>query len=146
MIQRKEIGKGNVTSHNDHRRRLVQGGCDVGFAARGAQLAALRQHGLRVESELGQIHLPQVRASADPAELGPPNVVLLCVKLWDTASAARAAVPIVGPETMVISLQNGARKEETLRQIFGDQAVVGGVCYVAAKILRPGVIRQTGRM
>ncbi len=126
--------------------RLARGGCDVAFVARGAQLAALREHGLRVESDLGDIYLPQVRASDDAAALGPADVVLICVKLWDTEMATRAVQSIVGPETAVISLQNGVRKEEVLRQILGDCAVLGGVSYVAAKILRPGVILQTGKM
>lgn len=126
--------------------RLAQGGCDVGFVARGAQLAALREHGLRVEGDLGEIHLPQVRASDNPEVLGAADVVLICVKLWDTETAARAVKPVVGPETAVISLQNGVRKEDLLRQLLGAEAVVGGVCYVAAKILRPGVILQTGKM
>lgn len=126
--------------------RLAQGGCEVGFVARGAHLAALREDGLRVESELGDVHLPKVRASDDPAALGPADVVLLCVKLWDNEEAARAVRPMLGPETAVISLQNGVGKEDDLRQILGDRAVVGGTCYVAAKILRPGVIRQTGKM
>ncbi|MBA3544654.1 MAG: 2-dehydropantoate 2-reductase, partial [Chthoniobacterales bacterium] len=126
--------------------RLAQGGCDVGFVARGVQLAALREHGLHVESELGDIHLPHVRASDDPAALGPADVVLICVKLWDTGSAARAVAPMIGPNTAVISLQNGVRKEEQLRQILGERPVVGGACYIVSKILRPGVIRQTGKM
>ena len=126
--------------------RLAEGGCDVGFVARGVQLAALREHGLRVEGDLGEIHLPQVRVNEDPEALGPADVVLICVKLWDTESAARAVKPVVGPETAVISLQNGVRKEEVLGQVLGAQCVVGGVCYVAAKIQRPGVILQTGKM
>lgn len=126
--------------------RLAKGGCDVGFVARGAQLAALREQGLRVQSDFGEIHVPQVRVSDDPAALGPADVVLICVKLWDTESAAQAVRPIVGPETAVISLQNGVRKEEVLGQILGPESVLGGVCYVASKILRPGVILQTGKM
>lgn len=126
--------------------RLAQGGCDVGFVARGAQLAAMREHGLRVESEQGNIELSQVRASEDPEALGPADVVLICVKLWDTEKAARAVKPIVGPATAVISLQNSVRKEELLGQVLGIDAVLGGVSYVAAKIIRPGVILQTGKM
>jgi 2-dehydropantoate 2-reductase len=126
--------------------RLAQGGFDVGFVARGVQLAALREHGLRVEGDLGKIHLPQIRVSENPEALGRADVILICVKLWDTESAARAAKPIVGPETAVISLQNGVVKEELLSKILGAQCVVGGVCYVAAKIQRPGVILQTGKM
>ncbi len=126
--------------------RLAQGGCDVGFVARGPQLAALRANGLHVESELGEIHLPQVRASENPAELGPADIVLICVKLWDTERAVQAIKPIVGPETAVISLQNGVEKEKMLRKILGSEAVVGGVSYVVAKILQPGVVKQTGKM
>lgn len=138
------IGTGGVGGYFGA--RLAQGGCDVGFIARGAQLAALREHGLRVESDLGNIHLSQVRVSDDPAALGPADVVLICVKLWDTESAAHAVKPIIGAQTAVISLQNGVRKEELLSQVVGARAVVGGVCYVASKILRPGVILQTGKM
>lgn len=126
--------------------RLAQGGCEVSFVARGAQLAALREHGLRVEGDLGDIHLPKVRGSDDPQTLGPADVVLVCVKLWDTEDAARSARSIITPETAVISLQNGVGKEELLTETLGSASVVGGVCYVAAKILRPGVIRQTGKM
>lgn len=126
--------------------RLAQGGCDVGFVARGAQLAALREHGLRVDSELGNIELAQVRVSDDPKELGPADIVLVCVKLWDTATVARALKPIITPDTAVISLQNGVGKEKMLGEILGAPSVLGGVSYVVAKIARPGVILQTGKM
>ncbi|HEY1866495.1 MAG TPA: 2-dehydropantoate 2-reductase [Candidatus Acidoferrales bacterium] len=126
--------------------RLVQGGCDVGFVARGAHLAALREDGLRVESPLGGIHLPHVRVSDDPVALGPADYVFICVKLWDTESAARAVAPIVGSETAVISFQNGVQKEDTLRRVFGEKRVMGGLGYIGSSIARPGVIRHIGTM
>jgi 2-dehydropantoate 2-reductase len=126
--------------------KLAHGGCDVGFVARGAHLAAMQEHGLRVESKLGDIYLPQVRASDDPAALGPADYVLLCVKLWDTEAAARALAPTVGPETAVISLQNGVTKDDVLRPILGDKALLGGLCYIGTTIASPGVIRHTGVM
>ncbi len=126
--------------------KLAKGGSEVGFVARGAQLAAMQKDGLRVESKLGDIHLPQVRASEDPAALGPADCVLICVKLWDTEAAARAVAPIVGSETAVISLQNGVTKDDVLRQILGDKAVLGGLCYIGTTIAAPGVIRHTGVM
>ncbi|MFN2476899.1 MAG: ketopantoate reductase family protein, partial [Chthoniobacterales bacterium] len=110
--------------------RLAQGGCDVSFVARGAQLAALREQGLRVEGDLGGIHLPKARVSDEPHTLGPADVVLVCVKLWDTEAAARSARSIITPETAVISLQNGVGKEDLLTGIVGAESVVGGVCYV----------------
>ena len=126
--------------------RLAQGGCDVGFVARGEHLAAMREHGLRIESELGNIDLPAVRVSDDPVALGTADVVLICVKLWDTGTATQAIKPIVGPETTVISLQNGVQKDEVLRTTLGPQTVMGGLCYIGSKILRPGVIQHTGKL
>jgi 2-dehydropantoate 2-reductase len=126
--------------------RLAQAGCEVGFVARGAHLAALREHGLRVESQLGDIHLPKVRVADDPDALGPADYVFLCVKLWDTEAAVRAMAPIVGPGTAVISFQNGVQKDDLLRHVLGEKCVMGGVAYIGSAIVRPGVIRHTGTM
>ena len=126
--------------------RLLESGCDVKFVARGEHLAGLREHGLRVESELGNIEFPKICVSDNPAALGPADVVLMCVKLWDTESAARAVRPVVGPDTAVISLQNGVQNEETLRELLGDRTVLGGVCYINSRIVAPGVISQTGTL
>ncbi len=138
------IGAGGVGGYFGA--RLAQGGCDVGFVARGAHLAAMRQHGLRVESRLGEIHLPKVRVSDDPAALGPADMVFLCVKLWDTESALRRASAILGPDSAIISFQNGVQKDDLLRRIVGEKRVIGGVGYIGSKIGRPGVIRHTGTM
>jgi 2-dehydropantoate 2-reductase len=126
--------------------RLAQGGCDVGFVARGDHLTALRERGLRVESELGNIHLSHVRASDDPVALGSADFVLICVKLWDTETAVRAVAPIVGPDTAVISFQNGVQKDDVIRRVLGERPVLGGVCYIGSKVLRPGVIGHTGTL
>lgn len=125
--------------------RLARAGCDVTFVARGAHLAALRERGLTIENESqGDIHLPAVKATGDPAEAGPVDLVLISVKLWDIEAAARAVKPAVGPHTAVLSLQNGVMKDDVLRREFGEKAVMGGVGYVATHISRPGVIHQTG--
>ena len=127
--------------------RLAKTGCEVSFVARGAHLAAMREHGLKIENEpQGDIVLPAVRATDDPSTLEVPDLVIIAVKLWDTESAARAVKPIVGPHTAVMSLQNGVTKDDVLRRVFGDKAVMGGVSYVATHISRPGVIHQTGTM
>jgi 2-dehydropantoate 2-reductase len=124
--------------------RLAQGGCDVGFIARGAHLAALREFGLVVESQLGNVSLSKVSATDDPATLGPVDLVIISVKLWDTETAAHAISPIVGPATAVLSLQNGVQKDDVLRSVFGDRPILGGICYISATIARPGVISHTG--
>jgi 2-dehydropantoate 2-reductase len=124
--------------------RLAQGGSDVIFIARGAHLVALRERGLMVESRLGDVSLPKVKATDDPSKLGSVDVVLIGVKLWDTEAAAHAVSAVVGPTTAVLSLQNGVQKDEVLRRILGSEAVLGGVCYISSTIARPGVIRHTG--
>jgi 2-dehydropantoate 2-reductase len=124
--------------------RLVKGGADVHFIARGSHFAAMRDLGLSVEGGPEAIHLPKVNVTDDPKTIGPVDLVMFCVKLWDTEAAARSLLPIVKPETAVISFQNGVTKDDMLRPIFGDKALMGGVAYVGTTIGRPGVIAQTG--
>jgi 2-dehydropantoate 2-reductase len=127
--------------------RLARAGEDVAFVARGAHLDAIRERGILVENQpQGDLRVDGVRASSDPADLGPADLVILSVKLWDTEHAARAIQPIVGPGTAVLSLQNGVIKDDILRRVFPENSIMGGVAYVATHIARPGVIHQTGTM
>ncbi|MFD2182530.1 ketopantoate reductase family protein [Rhodoplanes azumiensis] len=126
--------------------RLARGGADVVFVARGAHLAALRSPGLTIESAEDPFTLPHVQATDDPASIGPVDLVLFAVKLWDTEAAARAIAPIVRPGTAVVSLQNGVQKDDMLRPIVGDAALMGAIAQVSTTIARPGVIAQTGTM
>jgi 2-dehydropantoate 2-reductase len=123
--------------------RLVQGGADVRFVARGKHLEAMRSKGLRIEGP-EPIHVPQVHVTANPAEIGIVDVVMLCVKLWDTQQAIEQIGPMVGPETAIVSFQNGVLKDQSLRAAFDPRQLMGGVGYVATTIDAPGVIRQTG--
>lgn len=126
--------------------RLAAAGHEVAFIARGAQRQAMREHGLRVRSPQGDLHLKDMVVTDQPGDVGPVDVVLFGVKLWDTEAAARAIAPMVGPETVVISLQNGVVKDELLREACGAQAVAGGLCYIASTIAEPGLIVQTGTL
>lgn len=126
--------------------RLARGGADVVFSARGAHLEAMRKHGLRIENEHEPIELPKVNATDDPSSIGRVDLILFAVKLWDTESAAQLLLPAIGPETGLISFQNGVQKDDMLRPIIGETALMGGVGYVATAISRPGVIAQTGTM
>jgi 2-dehydropantoate 2-reductase len=125
--------------------RLAAGGADVHFVARGAHLEAMRSQGLTIEGP-APLHLPKVQATSDPSSIGSADFVLVAVKLWDTVTAIEQIKPIVGPNTTVISFQNGVLKDRYLREAFGAPRVMGGVGYVATAIDRPGVIRQTGPM
>jgi len=123
---------------------LAKAGADVTFIARGAHLAAMKSKGLKLESQRGDIHLAPTQATDDPKTVGPVDVVLFCVKLWDVESAGAAIKPMVGAGTAVIPLQNGVDAADRLAPILGKQAVMGGVANISATIAEPGVIRQTG--
>ena len=123
---------------------LAAAGADVTFIARGAHLAAIRSKGLKVEGGRGETHIMPAQATDDPATVGPVDVVLFCVKLWDVESAGAQVKPMVGKDTAVITLQNGIDAHERLIPILGRQAVMPGVANISATIAAPGVIRQTG--
>jgi len=123
---------------------LATAGADVTFIARGRHLAAMNSEGLRVESPRGDTHLQPTRATDDPASVGPVDIVLFCVKLWDVETAGAAIRPLIGSGTAVIPLQNGIDAAERLVAILGEAAVMGGVANISATIAAPGVIRQTG--
>jgi 2-dehydropantoate 2-reductase len=123
--------------------RLAAAGHDVTFFARGANLAALRNNGLRIESPKGDLHLPKVAATDDPASVAPVDVVLFAVKLWDTEKAGALIRPIVTADTRVITLQNGVDSVERLQPILGKDSVVGGMAYIASVMSAPGVVSHT---
>jgi 2-dehydropantoate 2-reductase len=123
--------------------RLAKGGADVAFVARGSHLAAMRGHGLSVTGP-DAFTLPQVTATDDPATIGVVDLVIFAVKLWDTEQALAQIKPVVGPDTVVISFQNGVLKDEMLAKAFGAHRIMGGVCYVATSIAAPGVIARVG--
>jgi 2-dehydropantoate 2-reductase len=125
--------------------KLAQGGADVHFIARGRHLEAMRRDGLRIEGPQ-PLHVRNVNATEHPAEAGVMDVVMLGVKLWDTDQAIAQMRPMVGPQTAVISFQNGVLKDQYLRAAFDPKQIMGGVGYVATTIESPGVIRQTGPM
>lgn len=124
--------------------RLAAAGHDVTFFARGANLAALRANGLKLESVAGNLHLPKVDATDDPKTVAPVDIVLFAVKLWDTEQAAELIKLIVKPDTRVITFQNGVDSVERLQRILGD-TVIGGSAQIASVISAPGVISHTSK-
>lgn len=126
--------------------RLLQGGYEVAFIARGAHLNALQKNGLMIESPLGNVHLNPIRATDSPAEIGPVDLVLFLVKLYDTDSAARALKPLLGPNSAVVSFQNGIDCWSRIGDVIGMKRVLGGVAYISADIRKPGVIRHSGTL
>ena len=123
--------------------RLAASGEDVTFIARGAHLNALQQEGLRISSPLGDAHVAKVQATDRPQAIGPVDVVLFTVKLYDVDAAAATLGPLIGPDTVVITLQNGVDAVDMVGQHVGAQHVAGGVAYIVAVVNQPGHVRHT---
>ncbi|MFW5918683.1 MAG: 2-dehydropantoate 2-reductase [archaeon] len=123
--------------------RLADVGHEVSLIARGDHLDALQTDGLRVESIQGDttVDLP---ATDDPAAVGPVDFVLFTVKAYDTRDAASDLHPLIGPETAVVSFQNGVDNERWIADEVGESHVVGGVAYIFSTIKAPGVVEHTG--
>lgn len=125
--------------------RLAAAGHDVAFVARGAHRDAIRDNGLRVDSVLGNVVIKPATVTDDPATIGPVDIVLFAVKLWDTETAGELSRPLIGPDTRLITLQNGVDAVERLAPVLGADAVVGGIAYIATVIAAPGVVSQTSQ-
>jgi 2-dehydropantoate 2-reductase len=125
--------------------RLAAAGHDVFFIARGAHRDAIVKNGLKIESVHGDMHLAKPNVTDDPAEVGPVDIVLFAVKLWDTESAAEAARPLLGPDSRLITVQNGIDSVDRLSAVLGADRVVGGAAYIATVMASPGVIRHTSQ-
>lgn len=135
------IGTGGVGGYFGG--RLAATGEDVSFIARGAHLDALTARGLHIHSPKGDLHLPRVRAASDPRALGPADVVLFTVKMYDVTTAAEFIRPLISTDTVVITLQNGVEAVDLVAAAVGREHVAGGVAYVSAVISEPGVIKHT---
>ena len=125
--------------------RLAAAGHDVFFIARGAHRDAIVKNGLKIESVHGDMHLAKPNVTDDPAEVGPVDIVLFAVKLWDTESAAEAARPLLGPDSRLITFQNGIDSVDRLSAVLGADRVVGGAAYIATVMASPGVIKHTSQ-
>jgi 2-dehydropantoate 2-reductase len=128
--------------------KLARAGEDVTFVARGAHLEAIRTHGLRVKSAAEGEWVVRAPVVERLDGLPPTEIVLFCVKSFDTESAAEAIRPVVGQETGVLPVQNGVDNVEKLDRILGPGHAMGGVAQVLATIEGPGVIshRFLGRL
>ena len=123
---------------------LARAGHQVGFVARGAHRDAIARNGVGVVSDaVGTFTVP-ARAESDPKRLGRPDVVVLAVKAYDNATVIPLMSPMVGPDTTVLTLQNGVDSAEEVAAVVGEAATIAGSTYVATAIDAPGVIRQTG--
>jgi len=123
---------------------LQRGGHEVAFVARGRQLEALRQEGLRVESPRGSFHLPRVEASGDPAALAPAEAVLVCVKGWQVSEVAPRLAPLLAGGGFAVPLENGVEAAGQLAAALGPERVAGGLCFMLSRLDGPGRVQHVG--
>src|SRR5689334_12512412 len=123
---------------------LARAGFRVGVVARGAQLEAIRERGILVESPQGEFRASPWRASHDPAEIGEVDAVILAVKAWQVPEAARAMPPLIGPATRVLPLLNGVEAHEQLAETLERRHVLVGLCRIISSLTAPGRIRDAG--
>jgi 2-dehydropantoate 2-reductase len=133
------LGSGAVGSYLGS--RLAAARADVHLIARGAHLEALRERGLTLVTPDGVTTTP-VWATDDPTSIGPVDYVLFCVKAYDTEAAAGQLGPLIGPETAVVSIQNGIDNEAKIAATIGEDHVLGAATYILAAIESPGVVRS----
>ena len=126
--------------------RLSKAGNDVGFIARGAHLKAIKEKGLKILSELGEININSLIASDNPSDFEIPEIILFCVKTYDMEVSTNLIKPIVGSDTVVIPLLNGISHFEIMKKILGEDKVIGGIAAISALIEEPGVIRHNSTM
>jgi 2-dehydropantoate 2-reductase len=124
---------------------LANQGYEVAFLARGAHLEALRSNGLQVKSIHGDFTVSPVFATDDPSQTGPVDLVLFCVKTYDTERAAQTIAPLIGDQTLVLSLQNGVDAADRIGEVIGKDHMLGGTTWLSSAVESPGIIRQVSQ-
>jgi 2-dehydropantoate 2-reductase len=132
------MGAGGVGSYMGA--LLARAGAEVTLICRGAHLAAIRADGLHVTTPDGEVAAPDIAATDDPAAVGPVDVVVQSVKLYDLAASSQQLRPMIGLETTLVPVQNGVTAPEEIGAIVGATHVVGGVVFVNSTVVAPGVV------
>jgi 2-dehydropantoate 2-reductase len=136
------LGSGAVGGY--YGAKLARAGHDVTFIARGAHLTAIRERGLEIKSQALGDFTVNARAEQDTSKVGPVQLVLVAVKAYDNATALPLLTPMLGPETAVLTVQNGVDSPNEVAAVAGEERTLGGTTYIATALEAPGVIVQTG--
>jgi 2-dehydropantoate 2-reductase len=123
--------------------RLAAASNDVAFIARGPHLAAMRQQGLTLESPQGNLHIRDALFTDDPSQVGAVDLVLFCVKSYETDATAANLASLIGDRTIILSLQNGVDNADKIAQRWGHQRTLAGVVYIGSQLLQPGKIKHS---
>jgi 2-dehydropantoate 2-reductase len=122
--------------------RLAQAGRDVTFIDRGHHLQAMRQNGLQLQSPAGDFLIKPIKATDDPAEIGPVDLIFFCVKSYDVLPAAEMLQPMMGPLTVIIPIQNGIGHVEKIASVLGAEHVLGGMSLIMGTVAEPGIVQH----
>jgi 2-dehydropantoate 2-reductase len=122
--------------------KLAAAGFSVAFIARGRHLEAMRADGLKVKSLKGDLHVRSLFAS-EPEEVGPVDLVLFCVKSYDTHEAGKKLAPLLKEDTKILSLQNGVDNPDKLVALWGKHRTLAAVVYIGASVSAPGTIEHS---
>jgi 2-dehydropantoate 2-reductase len=136
------LGSGAVGGY--YGAKLARAGHDVTFIARGAHLAAIRKRGLEIRSPMVGDFVVRAAAEEDTSQVGPVDVVVVAVKAYDNPTALPQVAPMLGPDTTILTLQNGVDSVTELAALYGEAPVIGGPTYIATALAAPGLIEQTG--
>jgi 2-dehydropantoate 2-reductase len=136
------LGSGAVGGY--YGAKLVRGGHEVTFIARGPHLEAIRTRGLAIRSPVLGDFVVRASAEEDAARVGPIDVVIVAVKAYDNETALPMLGRLIRPGTTVLTLQNGVDSVREVAAHAGEDAVLGGTTYIATALVAPGVIEQTG--
>ena len=121
--------------------KLAHFGRDVHFLLR-TDYEAVRKRGLRILSKTENIHIARVNTARSTEEIGPCDLVIVAVKTTSNADLPPLIAPLLGEQTMILTLQNGLGNEEFLAQNFGAERILGGICFICLKRTEPGVIER----
>ena len=137
------VGSGGVGGY--YGGLLSRKGHEVIFIARGAHLRAIQQNGLHVESIFGNFEVAGAEATDDAGRVGPVDLILVCTKTYDTDEAARAILPMAGPATTILSLQNGVDACDRIGHVAGMEHMMAGATWISSAVVEPGVIKHVSR-
>lgn len=133
------VGSGAVGSY--YGGMLASGGYDVHFLLR-SDLETVRAKGLKIHTKGTQIHLPKVQCAGAPSEIGPVDLVIIALKTTANSALERLLPPLLGPDTALLTLQNGLGSEEFLSEHWASERVLGALCFVCINRLAPGDIHH----
>lgn len=137
------VGTGAVGGY--YGAKLAYYGRNVHFLIRSeAERAAVRRFGLQVRSREGNFRVAKAQVHASTAEIGPCDLVLIALKATANDALPEWLPPLVGPDTLLLTLQNGLGNEEFLAERFGAERVLGGLCFVCLNKVAPGIIEHQG--